>query len=77
MRLISCERVVNINTFEPELVLTLAVGIENIFDNNTFLSPDEAAKIMGEQLTKLCNQALEKTQGQVDGIPANIKSVFD
>lgn len=33
MRLISCERIVNIDTFEPELVLTLAVGIETIFDN--------------------------------------------
>ena len=29
MRLISCERVVNIDTFEPELILTLAIGVEN------------------------------------------------
>lgn len=62
MRLISCERIVNIDTFEPELVLTLAVGIETIFDNNAFFDPDEAAKIMGEQFTKLCNQALKQTQ---------------
>ena len=60
MRLISCERIVNIDTFEPELVLTLAVGIETIFDNNAFFDPDESAKIMGEKFIKLCNQALEK-----------------
>ena len=60
MRLISCERVVNIDTFEPELILTLAIGIENVFDSNAFLGPNEADKIMGEKFIKLCNQALEK-----------------
>lgn len=60
MRLISHERSINIDTFEPELRLTLALSFETLFDGNTFLGPDEFAQILGQEFVAICNKALEE-----------------
>ena len=49
MKLISKEMKINTDTFEPEMVVTIAVPIEVMMDAQNFVAENEFFKIIGKE----------------------------
>ena len=65
MKLINSKFLINENTFEPELEMTIVLSYERLFEATTMLSStDECEKVLGKSLLNLINSRKNRDRNE-------------